>query len=91
MRAGAEDTDPPPAWPVRYRAGPHLSSRPPGPDRLPPIVWAVIPGYTLWGQVPGRATLVGVTLAVGAAWDLLRHDALGKPARPGAGARAANS
>jgi hypothetical protein len=26
------------------------------------IVWAVILGYARWGNVPGRATLVGVTL-----------------------------
>jgi drug/metabolite transporter (DMT)-like permease len=39
------------------------------------IVWAVILGYLFWGNVPGGATLFGVTLTVGAGLYLLRHEA----------------
>jgi drug/metabolite transporter (DMT)-like permease len=55
------------------------------------IVWAVLLGYTLWGSVPGRATLVGVSLTVGSGLYLLRHEARASRWRRGAGKRAANS
>ena len=54
-----------------YRAAPASTV---APFEYVTIVWAVLWGYVFWGDVPGRFTLVGVAMTVGAGLYLAHHE-----------------
>jgi len=48
------------------------------------LVWAMVIGFLVWGDVPTPALLVGSTIVVGSGLFLLWHEAQRRPARPAA-------
>ena len=55
-----------------YRAAP---ARTVAPFEYVMILWAVLWGYVFWGDVPGAATVIGVTMTVGAGLWVMYHQA----------------
>jgi drug/metabolite transporter (DMT)-like permease len=55
-----------------YRAAP---ARVVAPFEYVMILWAVLWGYVFWGDVPKGATLIGVTMTVGAGLWVMHHQA----------------
>ena len=45
------------------------------------IVWAVTWGYVFWGDVPGRVTLSGVAMTIGAGLYMAQYEAVSERAR----------